>query len=272
MNWLESLLYGAVSGVTEILPISSFAHQQILLKMFGKSGISPVQSLLIHIALLLSVITGCRTSLEQIRRTNHAQRVDRRSLRNSSNLLETRFLKNAALSLLFVYFILMRLVAFNVNMLVLAIFSFLNFLVLLLQTRMMRGNKDERTVSFFDSLAIGISGAAAVLPGVSRVGAMLTTGTACGIEKQKLTNWILLLNIPALLLLTLSDVIDMFANGSQTGTGFWSCVFSMAGAYVFGLVGIHLFKSATHRKDFSGFAFYSLGVMMFALFLYLSVV
>ena len=35
LTWLESLLFGLISGFTEFLPLSSVAHQTIFLKLFG---------------------------------------------------------------------------------------------------------------------------------------------------------------------------------------------------------------------------------------------
>ena len=35
LNWLECLIYGLLSGLTEFLPVSSLAHQTVILKVFG---------------------------------------------------------------------------------------------------------------------------------------------------------------------------------------------------------------------------------------------
>ena len=68
MNWLQSLIYGLVSGITEFLPISSSAHQIILQKMFGQSGADPLQNLLVHLALLFALFTGGRSFIDHLRR------------------------------------------------------------------------------------------------------------------------------------------------------------------------------------------------------------
>ena len=38
LNWYQSLLYGLISGITEILPVSSQAHRILLLDIFGRSS------------------------------------------------------------------------------------------------------------------------------------------------------------------------------------------------------------------------------------------
>jgi len=41
-GWFESLLMGAASGLTDILPVSLLAHRQLLLKMIGTNRIPPI--------------------------------------------------------------------------------------------------------------------------------------------------------------------------------------------------------------------------------------
>ena len=48
-TWYESLLYGMVSGLTDILPVSAQAHRQLLLKLFGASSDLSLMILFIHI-------------------------------------------------------------------------------------------------------------------------------------------------------------------------------------------------------------------------------
>ena len=35
LNWLQSIIYGFVSGLMDILPVSAQAHRALLLKLFG---------------------------------------------------------------------------------------------------------------------------------------------------------------------------------------------------------------------------------------------
>ena len=94
MNWLQSLIYGLVSGITEFLPISSSAHQIILQKMFGQSGADPLQNLLVHLALLFALFTGGRSFIDHLRRQQgriHNYR--------SKQYIRNPFLKERGLSL-----------------------------------------------------------------------------------------------------------------------------------------------------------------------------
>ena len=35
ISWIESVIYGFIAGLTEILPVSSHAHQNIMQSLFG---------------------------------------------------------------------------------------------------------------------------------------------------------------------------------------------------------------------------------------------
>ena len=52
LSGLEHLIYGLVSGLTEIFPVSARAHSTLILKVLGAERISNVPVLLIHIAYL----------------------------------------------------------------------------------------------------------------------------------------------------------------------------------------------------------------------------
>ena len=55
MDLIQSILYGLFSGFTEFLPISSSAHQALLLRLSGQSQRDSVFDLFVHAALLLAV-------------------------------------------------------------------------------------------------------------------------------------------------------------------------------------------------------------------------
>lgn len=274
MNWLESLLYGLISGITEFLPISSFAHHQLYFKMLDMNGIDPIQSLLVHIALIAAVLTACRSTLEQYYRAKVTYRKDLSKIRSSNIQLEYRFLKNAILPMLLGYFVLDRFLPNKVNLVWIAVISFINFLILMFQTRMMQGNKDERTMSVMDSFTIGLAGALSAIPGISRTCIMLTVATHRGVDKEKAISWSILLSVPILVMLSLIDVVQWIASsGAVPVSGnILGYILSTVGAYISGYLGVIFIKSYAFNKDISDFAFYSLGITIFALFLYLTVV
>ena len=271
MNWFESILYGIVCGITEFLPISSLAHKKILLKLFGQVT-DPLQDLIVHLALLASVLVGCRNLIDQLRRSRHLRSNNRRGIRGNNSVHEVRFLKNSAIAMLIAYFALLKCVPIGENLLFIALFSLVNTVILFVASRMMQGNKDERSVSILDSFVVGLAGSLSVFSGISRIAAMLAAATFRGIEKRKAVNWVLLLSIPALLLLVALDIFYLFTAAMHVTGNFWTYLLSGISAYIAGYFGVIFMRSASNNNDHSGYAIYAFGVMLFSLFLYLSVV
>lgn len=274
MNWLESIIYGLVSGVAEFLPISSRAHQDLLLMLFGESGHDPFRDFLVHGAMLAAIISGCRAMLEQLRRESNA-RLHSRSMYNRSRVLqEVRLLKNALLPLVIGILVLTYSVASKSNMLYVALLLLINGIILFIPDRMIRANRDARSMSGLDSFLMGAFGALSALPGFSRVGCTTSVAVCRGADQRKALDWALLLSIPALALLMLIDIFGMF---SFVGiASFWSnflgYILSGAGAYIGGHLGIMLIKFLIVRTGLSDFSYYCWGAALISFILYLIVV
>lgn len=273
MNWLESIVYGLISGISEFLPISSHAHQQLLLQLFGVEQRDPFFDLVVHLAMLLSVYSGCRTTIEHLRRD---QKIGARAgnMRNSRARLDLRLVKNAAVPMLVGLLVLAYIFKGSNNLLLTAVFFFINGLFLYIPERMLHANKDARSMSLLDSLLIGISGALSAFPGISRVGSATSVAYARGADRQNALTWALLLSIPALIALMGIDVLQMITNiGAVNFWGSFFCyILAAAGTYAGGYFSIMLMRFLTVRTGFSGFAYYSWGAALFTFILYLTVV
>ena len=273
MNWLESLIYGLVSGIAEFLPISSQAHQKLLLHFFGEAHPDPVRNLLVHIALIISVYTGCRSLIDQIRREQR-QQIRSVRIRKSRFLMDARLVKNAAIPMIVGIFILSNIFNTELSLLGTAGFLFLNGLVLFSSDRMMQGNKDVRSMTYWDSLLMGVSAALSVFPGVSRVACSTTASISRGAQRQNALNWALLLSIPALIALGCMDVLKIFSGG-YGNISFWGnflgYILSASSAYIGGVYSIKLITFFAVNVGFSGFSYYCWGASLFSFLMYLTV-
>lgn len=274
MSWFEGLIYGLISGISEFLPISSHAHQRILMLLFGVESRDPVRDLLVHLAILLSVYSGCRGMIEHLRRETQQKARSGKYMHTARSHLDLRLVKNAAVPMLIGLLVLTYIFGLDGNLLVTALFLLINGIILYIPDRMMQGNKDARSMSVFDSFLIGSAGALSAFTGISRIGGTVSVAVARGADRQNALNWSLILCIPALIALSGIDVIRIFsAAGSLNVWGnFLSYLLSAAGAYFGGCFGIRLIKSLTVRIGLSGFSFYSWGAALLSFVLYLTVV
>jgi undecaprenyl-diphosphatase len=274
VSFLESLLYGLVSGIAEILPVSAQAHQALLLKIFGLDSRQPLIDLAVHMAVLLAIFTACYSFIAKLRRDMRAaSNRNRRNMRqmNPQSIYDMRLLRTAVLPLcigLFFYLVLGRL---ETAMLWLVLFWVINGLVLYVVGHMRHANKESRSMSGMDALLMGAIGALSAIPGISRIGMITSAAVVRGAARNHALNWALLLSIPALLLFMTFDVIALFGVGISafSVTLLMCCIAAAAVAFVAAYLCIVLLQFLIVRFDLSGFSYYSWGIAMLSFILYL---
>ena len=79
LNWSQNLVYGMISGLTEILPVSAQAHRLLLRKIFGNHYIPDLTLLLIHIGILAAVFICCQNQLIRMQRAMRLARIPKKS-------------------------------------------------------------------------------------------------------------------------------------------------------------------------------------------------
>lgn len=274
MSWLECILYGFVSGITEFLPVSSRAHQALMRYIFGINIRNSLQDLLVHIGVILAIFVGCREAFIRLHREQKAiSGTRRRNIRSldSKSFYDLRLLKTASIPLLVGLLLYVTTAKLENNLLMLLAFWLLNAVVLLLAEHTSHGNRDSRTMSALDGIVMGIAGAVSVLPGVSRTGMISAYTTARGVDSESTVNWAVLLGIPAMLFAICFDLFGMVSNGVGT-VSFSTIICYLASglmAFAGGYMGISLFKLLLNHSGFSKFAYYSIGAALFSFILYL---
>ncbi len=274
MNWIESLLYGLVSGFSEFLPISSRAHQAFLRYVFGVTTPDPVMQLFVHTALFASLYFGFKPYLEQLRRNRTPLYSQEGKRRTPKVAVDERLAKNAAIPLLIAMFLISFFITDRIPLPLVSVFLILNGILLYLPERFPQGNKSARSMSLLDSWLLGIISALSAIPGFSGIGAAVSVSVLRGADRRKALNWALIIAFYALIA---SICLDIFAIISQRGTvpffgSFFCYITAAAAAYFTGYIGIKLVKLYTARNGYCGFAYYSWGLALFVFLIYLIVI
>lgn len=270
-NWLESLAYGAISGFSEFLPISSDLHRTLFRTLTGMPTDTGLMRLAVHIGAMLALLTFCRGRMGKLLRERRIAAVPARRRKRQpdiASLMELRLLKIAAFPLALscvLYPLLNRYLDQLWAMGLLAIGN--GFLVLLPQYRM-RANKDARSLSALDALLTGLAGALGVIPGLSYVTALTSVGQMRGMDRQFCVNFSCLLLIPVLLCLCLGDGW-MMLNGSGIAAPWYCAVTALVCAYAAATAAIQLMRFLAVRAGFGAFGYYCWGVGMLGCMLYL---
>ena len=260
MNWLQSIIYGFVSGLTEFIPVSSRGHQAILLELFGQVGSNPILDILVHIAVLVGIYFS--------QRNNHTGTLQ--ASYRATALLDQRFIKSATVPMLVGILLLTYLIKANRSLLLVAVFSLANGIVLFIPGRLLRGNKDARSMSTLDGIGAGLSSALSAFPGISRIGAIVSFSCARGAHRQHALNWAISLSIPALCVWLLIDIFRLFTAFQPAGFLDVICYLLAAlSAYAGTYLGICFLRAVIVRINFPAFAYYSWGAALFAFILYL---
>jgi undecaprenyl-diphosphatase len=217
-----------------------------------------------------------RDHIEQLRRVQQLSATPKRRRKHQPDqrrLMELRMLKTAAITMLVVFLLYPQIRSLNQSLILVAVLWAVNGAVLFAPVFLRHGNKDARSMTGFDSLLLGVSAALGMLPGVSRMGTVLSASVARGADQEHALNWAMLLSIPALAGILVFDVISIITGGVGLLGLFAAIGYALAGlgAFAGAHLSLRMMRSFSRRVGFSGFAYYCWGAALFAFIIYLSI-
>lgn len=274
LNWFESIIYSFISGLAEFLPVSSKAHQGIMLNLFGGTGETAFLDFCIHAACLVAVYIHCQSSLAAISRTGKLLSIPprRRKRQPDTNLVaELRFLRTASIPALLMILLSGMLNSTADKLNVLAIGLLINGVVLYVTGHIPIGNKQPASMNGLESLLMGIASGFGIFSGVSRTGMGMSTGIMRGVSLQNALRLSLLLSVPVLAGLCVCDVVFMFINGLG-GIGFLNiiqCLFSAAFAYGGAILALSSLRFIAVKAGISWFSYYCWGLALLSFLLFM---
>jgi undecaprenyl-diphosphatase len=271
-----SLLLGLVQGITEFLPVSSSGHLSILQNIFNLNYAEDNHlffEVLLHLGTLISIIVVYWDDIK-IMLTDGLAFIRMRSDVDSD---EPIVLRPPARALLFVIIgTFPMFIALIFSRSVKRLFFSLGFigfallvtggLLFVSERYIEKGNKTERTMTLWDALIIGLSQAAAIVPGLSRSGTTISVGLACGLSGNFAVKFSLLLSIPAVIGATLVTLFSAIRHGIN---------FSLIPVYLVGFIiavvigffAIQFIRRIMNKGDFGKFAYYCWGAGLLTIIL-----
>lgn len=275
LNWLQSILIGLVSGLTDILPVSAQAHKAILLKLFGISSEPLILRFMIHLATFAGLYYCCQNHIMRISRQLRLARIPKKRRKrplDTRTLMDFKLLRMMAIPAILGFLAYQKTSVWNHSLNWIALLALVNAVILYLPVLMPSGNKDSRSFSPVEGLLIGIGGAVSVVPGISSMGATTSILLLRGGDRTFALNMALLLQMVVAAGMTVMDVIAMWGAGiGSISFGAIACCILAAGAAFAGVfLGIKAMRTLAVNIGFSVFAFYSLGVALFSFILFLT--
>lgn len=268
LNFFWTIIYGLVSGLTEILPVSSQAHRMLILKLFGENQEPELLALLIDIGVLAALYVGCQTNIVRILRARRLARIPkarRKRPLDTKTLMDFSMLKTMLIPVVIVFFFYQKLSGLVSSMLVIALLLFVNGFILYIPQFLPGSNRDSRMLSRVEGLLMGLGGAVSVIPGLSGVGTAASVGFVCGMDRTYAINMTLMMDIAVTIGFVIFDFLGLVAAGLG-GLSFGVLVsYILAALAAFGAatLGIKVMRALAANLGYSCFAYYCWGLAMF---------
>lgn len=250
--FLKAVLLGIVEGLTEFLPISSTGHLILASDWleFNRADAKTFE-VVIQLGAILSVCWHFRQRL-----TTVVQGLGRSddSRRFAINLM-VAFLPAAVLGGLLHGFI--KHVLFTP--LVVASALIVGGFAILLVERYAPAARVHSVDTMSPGLAfrIGLAQTLALIPGVSRSGATIMGGMACGLSRQAATEFSFFLAIPVMFAATAYDLLKSWQHLTVDSIGLFAVGF--VAAFLSALAAIRFLLRFVSTHDFRPFAWYRIG-------------
>lgn len=272
LNWLHSIFYGFVAGLADILPVSAQAHRVLLLKFFGVKGEMDLLNLLVHLAVFAALYYSAQTHIIRINRARALARVPKRKRKRPldiRSLMDWSLLKTMIIPSLLGIYLYQYTGSLQANLMLIALFLFLNGLMLYIPQYLPGSNKDSRMLSRVEGLLMGLGGTVSVLPGISAVGTVVSVGSVCGVEREFCLDMAMLMKLFLVAGMAVYDVLGIINNGIGTVSVLILLRYLITACAAFGgtVLGVKIMKHLSKEHGYGMFGIYCWGVALFAFIL-----
>ena len=121
-----------------------------------------------------------------------------------------------------------------------------------------RAKKTEKKVGYVHAIIIGVSQAIAILPGISRSGATISTSVLLGIDREKAARFSFLMVVPLIFGKMAKDLMD--GGIMESNTEALPLILGAAAAFVSGLIACKWMISLVKHSQLRYFSYYCFAV------------
>ncbi len=245
---IRAVVLGIVQGLTEFLPVSSSGHLELAKALLGDDSLaeeSMIMTIVLHFATALATLWVFRRDVgELISGIIRGQRED-------LDFVGKIILSMVPAALVGVVFEEELKSFFSGQILLVGLMLAVTGLLLLLADR---ARETDRFVSWGNAAVIGVAQAIAILPGISRSGATISTSVLLGIDRERAARFSFLMVVPLIFGAIAKDLLDgdlgaQRANYLAYGVGF-------AVAFFTGVFACQLMIRLVKRSKLRYFAYY----------------
>ena len=245
----QAIILGIIQGLTEFLPVSSSGHLELAKCILGDESM-PKESLLmtvvLHAATALSTVVVFWKEIKEI----------------FAGLLQFRWNKQFQFSLKIILSMIPAALAgiffdeqidalFGGQILLVGSMLFITGLLLFLADK---AQKTEKDTSFGHALLIGLAQAIAILPGISRSGATISTSVLLGIDRERAARFSFLMVVPLIFGKMADDILG--GRISMDTDTILPLSIGFISAFVTGLIACKWMVQLVKKSQLKYFAYY----------------
>jgi len=249
MNFIEAVILGIIQGLTEFLPVSSSGHLELAKVILGDNSM-PKESLtftvVVHFATALSTIVFFRKDVLQILKGLFQFKLNEEFLFSLKIIIS--MIPAVAVGLIFEKEFELF---FGGQILLVGFMLIITSLLLLFADR---AKDTTRKVSFLSAIVIGISQALAILPGISRSGATISTSVLLGVDRTQAARFSFLMVVPLIFGKIGRDVLSGSINFQSGQIGILGAGF--IASFIAGLFACKWMIAIVKKSKLSYFALY----------------
>ena len=275
MEWFEAVLLGLIQGLTEFLPISSSGHLEIGKVLLGvETQDDLLFTTMVHAATVLSTIVVFRKQIWDLLKGFFCGLNGLKVEKSESGKRylvcndQTDYLLKIVLSMLPV-----MVVGLFFKDSVEALFGSIHVVggalvvtaVLLFfsdyasrpgMKSIFPANEYRNGISYWQAFAVGLGQAFAVVPGLSRSGATISTGLICGVKREVMAQFSFLMVLVPILGETFLEIVGGEFGASSVGA--LALVLGFVSAFLSGLFACKVMIALVKKAKLGWFALYCL--------------
>lgn len=276
LNWLQSILFGLVSGAADIIPVSGQAHRLLLLKFFGVNQMPNLLALVLHLSVAAALYLSSQGQFVRMNRARALARIPKKKRKrplDMRSMMDWSLIKTMLVPTVIGLLLNSRVRGWSVNMFLIAGMLFLNGLILYIPQFLPTSNRDSRTLTRLEGVLMGLGAGASVLPGISTVGIMVSVASVCGIERLYGLNMTFIVKLFFLMGLMVYDLLAIITDGLGGLTVMLLAQYLFTGLLSFGasVFAIRLLRRLAPEHGFHTFGVYCWGLALFTFILNLVV-
>lgn len=272
LTWIESCIFGMLSGLLDVFPVSADAHRILLLKFFGLKSTSDFLNLLIHLSVFAALYYGSQTHLVRMSRARELARIPKNKRKRPldiRSMMDWSLLKTMMIPAVLGIYLRRYTRELSSNLMLIALFLFLNGVILYLPQFFPTSNRDSRTLSRIEGILMGLGGMASAVPGISAIGTATSIASVCGVERTYGLNMALMMDMAITAGLIVYDLLGIMTNGVGLMSFLILVRYIVSAAAAFGgtMLGINVMRKLSVEQGYSVFGVYCWGLALFTFIL-----